>query len=56
MNPLPLTLGALLNSVRCLGSPLPDDALEPAELILPGPDATMDEVREMLSEDGLITG
>ncbi|MFD7262567.1 hypothetical protein [Streptomyces sp. NPDC059874] len=50
------TLGALLEAVRRLGEPLPDEALEPSELILPGPDATLDEVREMLSDDGLIPG
>jgi hypothetical protein len=50
------TLGALLDAVRRLGAPLPDDALEPSELILPSPDASMDEVREMLSDDGLIPG
>ncbi|MFE5810802.1 MULTISPECIES: hypothetical protein [unclassified Streptomyces] len=50
------TLGALLEAVRRLGEPLPDDALEPSELILPAPDATLDEVREMLSDDGLIPG
>ncbi|MEV0599372.1 hypothetical protein AB0I82_08745 [Streptomyces sp. NPDC050315] len=50
------TLGALLDAVRRLGDPLPDDALEPSELILPGPDATLEEVREMLSDDGLIPG
>ncbi|MFF4352248.1 hypothetical protein [Streptomyces sp. NPDC001530] len=50
------TLGALLESVRRLGAPLPDDALEPSELILPSPDATLAEVREMLSDDGLIPG
>ncbi|MGW7101464.1 PspA-associated protein PspAA [Streptomyces sp. NPDC054838] len=48
------TLCALLDAVRRLGEPLPDDALEPSELILPAPDATLDEVREMLSDDGLI--
>ncbi|MEU3609273.1 hypothetical protein AB0E83_28060 [Streptomyces sp. NPDC035033] len=50
------TLGALLAAVRRLGTPLPDDALEPSELILPSPDATLDEVRAMLSDDGLIPG
>ncbi|MFF4102294.1 hypothetical protein [Streptomyces sp. NPDC001903] len=50
------TLGALLGAVRRLGEPLPDDALEPSELILPAPDASLDEVREMLSDDGLIPG
>lgn len=50
------TLGALLDAVRDLGEPLPDDALEPSELILPAPDASLEEVREMLSDDGLIPG
>ncbi|MEU4102751.1 hypothetical protein AB0F16_19540 [Streptomyces tanashiensis] len=50
------TLGALLDAVRQLGEPLPDEALEPSELILPAPDAGLDEVREMLSDDGLIPG
>ncbi|WP_327702432.1 PspA-associated protein PspAA [Streptomyces decoyicus] len=50
------TLGALLDAVRRLGTPLPDDALEPSALILPSPDASLDEVREMLSDDGLIPG
>ncbi|GAA2431429.1 MULTISPECIES: PspA-associated protein PspAA [Streptomyces] len=50
------TLHALLDTVRQLGEPLPDDALEPSELILPAPDATLEEVRAMLAEDGLIPG
>ncbi|MGW5353698.1 PspA-associated protein PspAA [Streptomyces sp. NPDC004031] len=50
------TLGALLDGVRRLGEPLPDDALEPSQLILPAPDATLDQVRDMLHNDGLIPG
>jgi hypothetical protein len=50
------TLAALLDAVRRLGTPLPDDALEPSELILPTPDATLEEVRAMLRDDGLIPG
>ncbi|MES4906739.1 MULTISPECIES: hypothetical protein [unclassified Streptomyces] len=50
------TLGALLDAVRSLGEPLPDDSLEPSQLILPGPDATLQEVRAMLRDDGLIPG
>lgn len=49
-------LGALLDKVRASGKPLPEDTLEPSELILPPADASMDEVREMLGEDGLIPG
>ena len=45
------TLTALLDKVRELGTPLPDDAL-----ILPSPDATLEEVRALLRDDGLIPG
>jgi hypothetical protein len=48
------TLSALLNAVRTMGASLPDDSLEPSELILPAPDASLEEVREMLTDDGLI--
>lgn len=50
------TFHALLERVRELGEPLPDDSLEPSELILPAPDATLEDVREMLGDDGLIPG
>ncbi|MEU6315353.1 hypothetical protein [Streptomyces sp. NPDC047014] len=50
------TLTALLDAVRRLGTPLPDEALEPSELILPGAEASLGEVREMLRDDGLIPG
>jgi hypothetical protein len=50
------TLQALLTRVRELGEPLPDDSLEPSELILPSQDATLEEVRDLLSDDGLIPG
>ncbi|GAA2233952.1 hypothetical protein GCM10010232_20830 [Streptomyces amakusaensis] len=48
------TLTALLDRVHDLGEPLPDDALEPSGLILPGPDATLADVRAMLGDEGLI--
>lgn len=47
-------LHALLEQVRSVGEPLPADALEPSELILPPADATMEEVRAMLGDAGLI--
>ncbi|MFE3635752.1 hypothetical protein [Streptomyces cellostaticus] len=50
------TLSTLLDAVRRLGTPLPDDALDPSDLILPSPDATLEEVRELLGDDGLIPG
>jgi hypothetical protein len=50
------SLVALLDAVRTSGNPLPDDTLEDSDLILPPADATLEEVRELLSEDGLIPG
>ncbi|MFF5441400.1 hypothetical protein [Streptomyces achromogenes] len=50
------TLTALLDAVRRLGTPLPDAALEPSDLILPSPDATLEEVRGLLTDEGLIPG
>ncbi|AQS69961.1 PspA-associated protein PspAA [Streptomyces pactum] len=50
------TLQALLAKVRELGEPVPDDFLEPSDLILPSSDATLEQVQELLSDDGLIPG
>jgi hypothetical protein len=49
-------LHGLLDQVRARGSALAADTLEPSDLILPPEDASMDEVREMLTEEGLIPG
>ncbi len=49
-------LTGLLAEVRAQGSPLPPDSLEPSDLILPPPDASMDDVRKMLTDEGLIPG
>ena len=49
-------LNALLCRVRALGTPLEADSLQPSELILPQEDATMDDVRRLLADDGLIPG
>ena len=49
-------LDALLNAVRAAGTPLPDESLEDSDLILPPADATLEEVRELLSDEGLIPG
>ena len=50
------TLAALLDAVRTDGVPLPDESLEDSDLILPPSDATLEEVRELLNDDGLIPG
>ncbi|HET7351927.1 MAG TPA: hypothetical protein VFJ28_13390 [Marmoricola sp.] len=49
-------LGELLDGVRRVGTPLPDDSLEDSDLILPPGDATLEEVRELLTGEGLIPG
>ncbi|HET7173710.1 MAG TPA: hypothetical protein VFI30_05480 [Nocardioidaceae bacterium] len=49
-------LGRLLDRVRSVGSPVPSEALVESALVLPFSDATLDEVRELLSPDGLIPG
>jgi hypothetical protein len=49
-------LEALLASVRTAGREEPLDFLGGSDLILPSPDATIEEVREVLGEEGLIPG
>ncbi len=49
-------LDGLLSQVRAQGSPLPPDILGPSDLILPHQDSSMDEVRKLLTDDGLIPG
>ena len=46
----------LLAQVRAHGSPLAPDILEESELILPHEDSSMDEVRKLLTDEGLIPG
>jgi hypothetical protein len=49
-------LEALLTSVRSAGQELPADCIGPSDLVLPSPDATNHEVREVLGDEGLIPG
>ncbi|MFD7452255.1 hypothetical protein [Kitasatospora sp. NPDC059827] len=44
--------GKLLDAVKQYGTRLPDDSLEPSELILPSAEATLDEVRSLLLSEG----
>jgi hypothetical protein len=50
------SLAALLAKVREVGTPLPDEDILPSDLVLPASDASLDEVRELLGDDGLIPG
>ncbi|WP_326651408.1 PspA-associated protein PspAA [Streptomyces sp. NBC_01750] len=49
-------LSALLDAVRSLGTPLPDDRITPSDLVLPDADTSLTQVRELLSDEGLIPG
>jgi len=49
-------MDALLTRVRDLGEPLPVDEIKPSDFILPSSDSSLDEVRDLLSSDGLIPG
>lgn len=49
-------LAQLLDGVRSVGTAHPADSLDESDLILPPADATIDQVREMLNDDGLIPG
>ncbi len=49
-------LAALLAKVRQVGSPAQADELRPSELIVPHDDASMADVRKLLTDEGLIPG
>jgi len=49
-------LGALLDRVRGAGAPVPFDSLVPSQLLLPHESASLADVRDLLSGDGLIPG
>ncbi|MBX6371260.1 MAG: hypothetical protein IRZ02_03265 [Acidothermus sp.] len=49
-------LGEMLVLVQERGRRLADDHLGPSDLVLPPADATVEEVRALLGEEGLIPG
>ena len=49
-------LEGLLSRVRAAGTPIPADSLEASDVILPYSEASMDDVRALLTDDGLIPG
>jgi hypothetical protein len=49
-------LTALLTRVREVSAAVPDDALVPSDLVLPGEDSTVEEVTRLLGSEGLIPG
>ncbi len=50
----PAAFGAVLGYVRENGAPLPDDALETSQVILPPSDATFEETGREFTGEGLI--
>lgn len=49
-------LSALLDAVRSLGTPLPDERITPSDLVLPDESTSLAQVRELISDEGLIPG
>jgi GMP synthase PP-ATPase subunit len=49
-------LAALLDGVRTVGVPRDAESLDESDLILPPADASIEDVRALLSDDGLIPG
>ncbi len=49
-------LASLLDEVRRVGTPVAEDEIVSSDLLLPHADATIDEVRDLLGEEGLIPG
>jgi hypothetical protein len=54
--PFEAAMQTLLAKVRELGTPLPVEELKPSDFILPSAHSSLDEVRDLLSSDGLIPG
>ncbi len=49
-------LTTLLEQVRTNGTPVADEEVVVSDLVLPYSDASLDDVRDLLSGDGLIPG
>jgi hypothetical protein len=46
----------LLEFVRTNGRPVPEDTLEPSDIILPPPDTSLEDARAEFTGEGLIPG
>lgn len=49
-------LAELLSAVQNGGKVLPDDYLGPSDVVLPAEGASLEDVKELLTEEGLIPG
>jgi hypothetical protein len=52
---LTAALDALLAKARSAGQALPPDSLEPSDVIIPHEGATVAEVRQLLTDEGIIS-
>lgn len=50
------TYSRLIEFVRDKGQPVPEDRLEPSDVIFPPPDVSFDEAKAEFSGEGLIPG
>jgi len=50
------SFGELIGFVRKNGQPVPEDRLEPSDVIIPPPDVSFEEARAEFSGEGLIPG
>ncbi|MEU4887810.1 MULTISPECIES: PspA-associated protein PspAA [Streptomyces] len=49
-------LSALVGAVRTLGTRLPDEMITVSDLVLPDEDTSLSQVRDLLTDEGLIPG
>ena len=49
-------LTALTDRVRQVGRPVADDELVPSDIVIPTADVSLDEVRGLIGDEGLIPG
>ncbi|MDX6257297.1 MAG: hypothetical protein QOJ11_3631 [Frankiales bacterium] len=49
-------LTALTDRVREVGRPVSDDELVPSDIVIPTPEVSLDEVRQLVGDEGLIPG
>jgi hypothetical protein len=47
-------LGELVAAIRAAGEPVPADEFIGSDAVVPHPDTTLEEAKEMLSEEGLV--
>jgi hypothetical protein len=49
-------LSALTGRVRKVGRPVSDDVLVPSDIVIPTPEVSLSDVRDLVGDEGLIPG